>query len=89
MQEDFLSSENCYTYDDEDAGCVLMGYSEYSSSDDGVCGCVCVWGCVGVLAAVTLPAHIASELLELHQIHMAIVLTTVSNKHGAIAHFPW
>ena len=28
MQEDFLSKKNCYTYDDEDVGCVLLGYSE-------------------------------------------------------------
>ena len=32
---------------------------------DGVCGCVCVWGCVGVLAAVTLPAHMEHSLLRL------------------------
>lgn len=34
MQEDFLSKRNCYSYDDEDAGCVIMGYSEliYSTS---------------------------------------------------------
>lgn len=28
MQEDFLSKKNHYNYDDEDAGCVVMGYSE-------------------------------------------------------------
>lgn len=55
MQEDFLSKKNCYTYDDEDVGCVLLGYSELLHSVLCVhvaSSCVVLLGCSECLHSV-------------------------------------